>query len=389
MGYCRHMRKGGRTLNQNENISAENNAEEQNKPLAKSAQVIFTVAVGILAFLYASGLLGIVGALLVILCVAMETLLLFEFATSKVKISVLFAVNIAACVAASIYLGSAILALGALYVPFMAIPIWLTVRAGYGRAASIAFAAVGAMVVWCVSFAMSIITELGAFNAETLGSLLDKMFEPYAAQILELTEGENGIASITLTTADMDMLRYYFKTLFFGSVGVAMTVWAYFSTLVIRLIASVFKVAYLIPHGYRVGVRASITPKGPTFEISREEVVWRFELDNVTAAIYIAAYLLSVLLAPANGTVSAAYIVASNLILLLTPAFFYCGARDAVLSFRGKSALGGITRIGAILALVLVVISPPSVVIVLSAIGVAVTLRENRARKTIQKTGKE
>ena len=168
-----------------------------------------------------------------------------------------------------------------------------------------------------------------------------------------------------------------------------MTVSAYFSTLAIRLICSIFGVAHRIPHGYRVGVRASFTPNGPKFEISREEVVWRLELDNVTAAIYVAAYILSVLLAPANGAVSTVYIVASNLILLLTPAFFYCGARDIILSFRGKSALGGITRIGAVLALVLAVISPASVLLVLSALGVAVTLRENRARKSIQKTGKE
>lgn len=389
MGYYRHIRKGGRTLSQNENISASENAAKQNKPLAKSAQVILTIAVGILTFLYASGLFGVIGALLVILCAAMETLLLFEFGGSKVKLSVLFIVNLASFAAASVYLGSALMALGALYVPFMALPIWLTVRAGYGRVVSIAFAAVGAMFVWCISFAISVIAELGAFNAETLGALLDSLFNPYAEYILELAQGENALAELELTSADIDMLRYYFKTLFFGSVGVAMTVWAYFSTLAIRLIASVFGVAHRIPRGYRVGVRALMTQKGPTFEISREEVVWRLELDNVTAVIYVAAYILSVILTPINGSVSTVYIVASNLILLLTPAFFYCGARDVILSFRGKSALGGITRIGAVFALVLVIISPASVLLVLSALGVAVTLRENRARKTIQKTGKE
>ncbi len=376
-------------MSQNENISTKNNADGQKKSLAKSAQVIFTFGVGIVTFLYSSGLFGIIGALLVVLCVAMETLLLFEFDASKVKLSLLFAVNLAAFAASAIYLGSALLAIGALYVPIMALPIWLTIRAGYGRAASVAFAAIGAMIVWCVSLVIAVISEFGAFNAQTLGTLLDNLFNPYAEYILELTEGENGLAAIALTSADMDMLRYYFKTLFFGSVGVAMTVWAYFSTLALRLIASVFGVAHRIPHGYRVGVRASMTPNGPSFEISREEVVWRFELDNVTAVIYVASYILTVLLVPAKGAVSTVYIVASNLILLLTPAFFYCGARDIILSFRGKSALGGITRIGAILALVLAVISPASVAFVLSALGIAVTLRENRARKTIQKTGKE
>lgn len=376
-------------MSQNENISAENNTVEQKKPLAKSAQIILTIAVGILTFLYASGLLGIIGAILVLLCVAMEALLMLEFDGSKVKLSVLFIVNLAAYVAAAIYSGSALMALGALYVPFMALPIWLTVRGGYGRAASVAFAAIGAMLVWCISFAISVIAELGAFNAETIGALLDSLFDPYAEYILELAQGENALAELELIAADIDMLRYYFKTLFFGSVGVAMTVWAYFSTLAIRLIASVFGVAHRIPRGYRVGVRALMTQKGPTFEISREEVVWRLELDNMTAVIYVAAYILSVLLAPINGSVSTVYIVASNLILLLTPAFFYCGARDAILSFRGKSALGGITRIGAVLALVLVIISPASVLLVLSALGVAATLCENRARKTIQKPGKE
>ena len=205
-------------MNQNENGSAITNADGQKKSLAKSAQIIFALAIGVLTFLYTSGLFGAIGAVLVILCVAMETLLLFEFDGSKIKLSALFAINLAAFAAAAIYLSSAILALGALYVPFMALPIWLTVRAGYGRAASIAFAAIGAMLIWCMSFVISVITELGAFNAETLGATLDRLFEPCAEYILGLAEGENGNTAFTLTSADMDMLRYYFKTLFFGSV---------------------------------------------------------------------------------------------------------------------------------------------------------------------------
>lgn len=378
-----------RGLNENNNTEASSGIGEPKKRLSAPVQVVFLVTVCALTLLYASGLVGVVGYVLVLVAVAMNILLAFEFESSKAKLFGLLFVNLIPFAAAGIYFQSLTLSLGALYPLMMALPIWLTVRMGYGRAASIASAAICAMIVWCISFVGTVISELGAFNAETLGTLLDTMLEPYIEYISDLFESEEVAAVVKLTSADLDMLRYYFKTMIFGSVAVVMIIWSYLATLVLRLVASVFGASHRIPRGYRVGVLATITGDGPKVEILREEVVWRLQLDNITVAVYVAAYIISVLLSPTGGVALTAYSVAVNLILILSPGFFYCGVRDIILSFRGRSVSGKFGRVTAIIAVVLALISPASVAFIFSALGVAVTVRENRAQRTIQKTGKE
>ncbi len=378
-----------RTLDENNKTAAPDGADEPKKRLSTPVQVVFLVTVLVLTLLYASGLTGIIGYALVLVAVAMNVLLAFEFEKSKAKLFVLLFVNLIPFVAAGVYFQSLPLSLGALYPLMMALPIWLTVRMGYGRAASIAFTAICAMLVWCASFAGVLIAELGSFNAQTLGALLDATLDPYIEYIKSLFESEDVAQVIKLTAADLDMIRYYFKTMFFGSVAVVMIIWSYLATLAVRLIAAVFGVSHRIPRGYRVGVRAMITGDGPKVEIFREEVVWRVQLDNITVAVYVISYIISVLSAPKGGVALTAYSVAVNLILILSPGFFYCGARDIILSFRGKSVSGKFGRIAAIIAVVLAIISPASVVLIFSALGVAVTVRENRAQRSIQKSGKE
>ncbi len=376
-------------MEENSQNSAQSAPDMQEKHLSVPVQVAFFITVCALTLLCASGILGIIGFVLVPVAVAMNVLLAFEYEKSKAKLSLLLALNLIPFVAAGICFQSIIAALGALYPLMMALPIWLTVRMGYGRSASIAASAVCAMLVWCASFVLALTSEYGAFNAETLGALLDSAIDPYIEYVINLLETEDFGVALELTSSDFDMFRYYFKTMFLGSVGVLMIIWSYFATLAVRLIAKIFDVSHRIPRGYRARVRAMITEDGPKVEVLREDVIWRIQLDNITVAVYIAAYIVSVLFSPKGGFALTAYSVAVNLILILTPGFFYCGVRDIILSFRGRSATGRFGRIAAIISLVLVFISPASLVLIFSALGVGVTLRENRAQKNIQKTGKE
>ncbi len=376
-------------MDENSQNSAQSARDVQEKHLSVPVQAAFFITVCALTLLCASGFLGIIGFALVPVAAAMNVLLAFEYENLNAKLFLLLVLNLIPFVAAGVYFQSLIAALGALYPLMMALPIWLTVRMGYGRAASIASSAICAMLVWCASFVLALVSEYGAFNAETLGTLLDSAINPYIEYITNLLESEDIGAALELTSSDFDMLRYYFKTMLLGSVGVLMIIWSYFATLAVRLIAKIFDVSHRIPRGYRVGVRAMITKDGPRVEVVREDVVWRIQLDNITVAVYVAAYIVSVLFAPTGGVALTAYSVAVNLILILTPGFFYSGVRDIILSFRGRSVTGRFGRIAAIISLVLVFISPASLVLIFSALGVGVTLRENRAQKNIQKTGKE
>lgn len=375
-------------MDENNNTSTPN-TDAQTKKLSIPVQIAFLVTVCTLLFLYVSGICGAIGFILVPVAVAMNVLLAFEFDNSKAKLLVLLLINLIPFVAAGVYFQSVALSLGALYALMMSLPMWLTVRMGYGRSASIASAAICAMLVWCAGFALLIIAEYGAFNAQTLGALLDTMLEPYIDYLSSLFDGSEGEIGIRLTGADLDMIRYYFKTMFFGSVAVAMIVWSYVATLAVRLVASVFGVSHRIPRGYRIGVLATITKDGPKVEVFREEVVWRVSIDNITVAIYVASYIISVLFSPTGKAALSAYLVAINLVMILSPGFFYCGVRDALLSFRGKSATSNFGRIVAIIAAVLILVSPTSVVFIFSALGVVVTVRENRAARSMQKSGKE
>ena len=352
-------------------------------------QIVLVLTVCVLSGLYATGILGALGAVLMLVAVAMNVLLLLEFDNFKVKIFILLFVNIIPFSAAAVFLQSVVMALGALYPLVMAMPIWLTVKKGYGRSASIALAAIGAMLVWCISFVLSIISELGAFNSETLGTLLDSIFDPYVEYFLSAAGSEDGGILSQITSADIDMMRYYFKTMFFGSIGMTMIVWAYFATLATRLVAKIFGASWRLPVSYRVGFRAKLTNDGPQVEVMHERVPWRIQLDVISVGVYVAAYIIAVLFAPSDGVLLTLYTVAINLILILSPGFLYCGLRDIVLGFRRKSTTGALGYITFAVGLVMMFISPISIVIMLCALGVIVTVRENRVRRNSEKIGKE
>jgi hypothetical protein len=81
-----------------------------------------------------------------------------------------------------------------------------------------------------------------------------------------------------------------------------------------------------------------------------------------------------------NGALTV-YSALQNLVLLLTPGFLYCGIRDVVLGIRGKGSFGGISMFTLIFGAILFFVNPTSVITLLAALGVAVTLRENRMKR--------
>lgn len=390
MEYYRHRYGvGGRLLEENKNAVPSESGETEPRHLTKPAQIALLAAVCILSFLYSLGLLGAVGFVLMPLTAAMIVLLAVDLGDSKAGLTLLLFVNILPFAASAIYTNSLPTALGALYPLATALPIWLTVRTGQGRAASVALAAMSLMVIMLAGFAVSVVNELGSFNAETVGMVLDAAFTPYGDYISGMTYEYNGETVNYFTAVDIDMMRYYFKAMFFGAAAAAMMVWAYFATLAFRFVAWIFGTSWMIPYGYRISMRVKMTQNGPEAEISHEPVQWRIELDGVTVGIYISAYLISVLLSSSNGVLLTLYTVVMNLVIILSPGFLYCGVRDIILGFRGKSSAGGMSRIVLILGVIMLFINPMSMVFILCTLGVIVTLRENRARRDLQKNRKE
>ncbi len=352
------------------------------------ARIAFLAAICILSFIWSTGTLGMVGLLCGILAAALNIVILLDAGNSAPWLLCTAAVNLAAYGAAVVYARSFDVMLTALYPLIMAAAVYLTLRMKMGRSASIAAAAFCGTVLMLAAFAAAVYSQFGALNAESINAALDSIYEPIIEYYNNLLKELADEANITLAAVDAKKLLYYAKSMLIGSVGAVMIVLSYFVTLAARVIASAFGVDSIFPAGLRVGISAKITKDGPTVEIFREPVRWRIELDFVSTAVYLLAYAVSVLTATSRN-MSLPLMAAENLILILSPGFFYCGARDVVLGLRGKASMGRMSRLILIPALLLALINPSSIIILLCALGVIVTFRENRARRKMQDNGKE
>ena len=345
------------------------------------AQVIFCIVILLFSFISALNPLGLVGLPTAILAAAMTAMLALSWQSSRAKLLFLVLLSVIPFAAATVYHGSLSLALAALFPLAMALPIFLTVRMGMGRAASIAGAAIGGMVVWLAYFALAITAEYGACNAETIGQMLDTALTPVKEMLSQLTfESETGVMPY-YNAEDIELLLYYTKTLLLGVLAAMMLVNAYFVTLAARLISGIFDVETLLPMSLRISMRATMTEDGPKLDISRELVPWRIEIDSVTAGVFIAAYVVSLLLSFMGDGALTLYSALQNLVVILAPGFLYSGARDILLSLRGRASFGGLSKFALIFGAVLIFINPSSAVTLISALGVIVTLRENRLRR--------
>ena len=356
--------------------------EGQNKrEFTLPAQILFCVSICLFGFASAVNPLGIAGLPLAILSAAMSVLLALAYRDDAGRLGVLLAVNLLPFITAALVLRSVSHALAALFPLMMALPIWLTVRMHHGRSASIAASAVTAALLWILYLGLAITAEYGACNRETIAEMLDTALTPVADALRKMTFEHEGETLPYYTENDIELLLYYTKTMLFGAIGAMMIVCSYLVTLAARLLAGVFHVTPLLPLGLRVMVRAQMTEDGPRVEVKQEPVVWRIEIDSVTASVFLIAYIVSMILSIAGNGSLTLYSALQNLVLLLAPGFLYCGARDVVLGIRGKGSFGGISVFTLIFGAILFFVNPTSMITLLSALGVAVTLRENKMKR--------
>ena len=356
--------------------------EGQNKrEFTLPAQILFCVSICLFGFASAVNPLGIAGLPLAILSAAMSVLLALAYRDDAGRLGVLLAVNLIPFITAALVLRSVSHALAALFPLMMALPIWLTVRMHHGRSASIAASAVTAALLWILYLGLAIAAEYGACNRETIAEMLDTALTPVADALRKMTFEHEGETLPYYTENDIELLLYYTKTMLLGAIGAMMIVCSYLVTLAARLIAGVFHVTPLLPLGLRVMVRAQMTEDGPRVEVKQEPVVWRIEIDSVTASVFLIAYIISMILSIAGNGSLTLYSALQNLVLLLAPGFLYCGARDVVLGIRGKGSFGGISVFTLIFGAILFFVNPTSMITLLSALGVAVTLRENKMKR--------
>lgn len=360
-----------------------------NKTLSKVTQAAFFFAVCLLSFFGAIEPTGIFGVVFILGAAAMNVLLALELDKLKTKLLLLLFVNILPFAAMIFYSGQLSTAILTLCPIALALPIYITVRTGLVRTASIAAAAIVVFVLYAVYYALIIYNEYGVLNIESIGTYIDEIFAPTANAIAKLTYEVNGEAVPLFTEQTIEQLIYYTKTMIIGSCAAVMIVFAYLATLAVRLLASVFGVSHQLPTGLRIHVRALMTEDGPKVEVFREPVQWRIGIDSVTVGVYIAAYIASVLLSPTDSNVSMIYLAVQNLVMILSPGFIYCGIRDVILMTRSKTPKGMLARVIPIFVLLFLFINPSLVVVLLCMIGVVVTIRENRAVKHAMKNRKE
>ena len=351
-----------------------------NRSFRVTTRVMFCILVCVFSAVSSLNPLGVLGLPLAVAAGAMLSMLALSFGDSSAKTAALFAMVLLPYAASAVILRSPVLALAALFPAVLAFPIWLTVRSGSGRFGSIAAATAASAVLWGVYIALSIRTEYGALTLETVRQMIDETFLPAEEMLGKLTFEKNGEIISMYTEEEIGAMLAQIKSLLIGSAVSALWVISYLTTLVARLIGSVFDVTALLPRSVRVIVRRRLTADGPQVEVSHDTVIWRIEPDVVTAGVYLAGYLLSVLFMPKSGVLPFTAAM-QNLVVILTPTFIYVGGRDFIDSLRGKAPmfLGCATPISVIVRLF---INPLMLVMLLAFIGVMSVFRENLTRRS-------
>ncbi len=354
---------------------------EKKNSLSLLTQIVFCVVSVLFSFVGAIDPLGLVGLCLSIIASAMLVLLFLNFASSNKMLVLVLMLGLIPYISAAVYFGSVASAVPALYPLAMSVPIFLTVRMGKGRSVSIMAAALCSALLWIGYIALAIRSVYGSLNAETIMTMIDSTLEPIK-EMLETLIAENELnLSVLSVLPSIDVLLYQIKTLLLGVMVSMMIVNSYFATLATRLIAGIFNVTPMLPSGARICMRAVITKDGPSVEVIKEKVTWRIELDSITAIVFIASYALSILTSLGNGGAAVLQSSVQNLLIILSPGFIYCGAREAVLSLLGRASLFGISKFSVIITAVMLIINPSLVAMLLMTLGVIVTLRENSLRK--------
>jgi hypothetical protein len=380
----------------NNNQGTDNNQKSAGFRLP--TQIVFGLSIFAFGIISAFNPLGAAGLPLSIIAAAMLVTIALSFKSNYMKVSAFFSLELLSfIVSAAIYVSygkagidiALINSLAALYPVFLAFPIYIGVRLKKGRSFSIAAAGLATTLFWILYTALSIYFEYGTINLAVINTVFDESFSQIKNSLEAITYEKNGEILKFYNSSDIELLIYNIKTLLIGSLAAIMMTVAYFVTLVSRFIAISFDQKDLFPVGYRYRFRRVIGENGPLVEMIRETVQWRIELDSITAIIFIASYLVTVLFDTSGGKVLPLAITAKNLIIILLPGFLYAGGRDLLTGITGKNPAGGRGCLLFVLAGFLMIISPMMLFMLLSVIGVISTLRENKRRSDANKNRKE
>lgn len=368
----------------------EMNTEQTVPPkrkLTTLAKVIFFLAVPLLTFADASGALGAFGFPVMLIAAALNVILALEFSDSAPMLLALLFVNLVPFATLTVMSLSFLASVNALFVLALSFPVFIGVRMGLGRSTSIAMAAIAATLVWCVSFAFAVLSFKGSLGIAEITAYLDELVAPIGQELSQIGFEENGQTVPFFTSADIENLLYYFKSMLLGTAAALMIVWAYLTTLAVRIISTLLGTAWRLPGSMRVNVKALMTENGPKLEISHEPVIWRIDIDSVSVWVYIAVYIAMLIFGTAEGGMRLFHTAVTNMFIILSPGFIYCALREIFLGARGKTS-GKPRFLPFIIGAVLLFLNPSTIIYLLCAFGAVTVLRDNRLRRNSEKIRK-
>ncbi len=277
-------------------------------------------------------------------------------------------------------------ALTALYPTVAAIPIWLTVREKKSRSESIMASASASAVFWTLCAGLQVLIRYGDLGADTIRLALSDFMSPLGDALSSLTFDHGNSSLPFLGDADIEAVLDLLKRTLIGSVGAMLTAMSYLMTLALRYFSEGFGIDSLLPSSTRLIISES---ENGEKRIDETDLGWRIEPDSVSAAIMLISYMLTILLGGLGSALpftTAIY----NIVLILTPCFFYAGVRSVICCFTGSPAMnpGGSGRIGGIgrgcliitVSALLFFVAPTSPIVLLTVVGVISVLTENHTR---------
>ena len=363
-------------MNNNNGIAVPSNVR-----LTWSARILLAAAAETVLFLAAFNIAVGFSLPALLLASAVNAVLLLEAWRSKLIIAAVTALNLVPFAVAALATGSLDAPLSSLYPIIAALPIWLTVRLDKGRTVSIAASAAVSALYFATIFAVGIYMSTGELSMSTVSGFVDNLMQPFRTLFAQMSyTAEDGSSSPLFTAAQVDQLFYLLKSTIVGSVIASLLVMSYVITLFCRIIMKLFGIDYMLPFSQMVRFVPKISEGNePTIELQTKNVIWRIAPNAVSALMFFVSFAATLLFSASEGIT--VFSVAENLLLMLYPVFFYCGARDIAGSFRGL-IIG--ERRGCFIPVVCIVcifIDPSLLISLLAVLGAADTVRENRMAK--------
>lgn len=356
--------------------STSSKQEAESKLSLAAALVLFVLG---FLFIIIGASFGILSSVFLIVSSAINVLLL---TCLEPKASAILAILLnAAAFIGTLFLNSSVLiALNSLFPIVMALPVWFALTKKKGRSFAIVGAAVFGTLYYVIIFALSIFFAYGKINSEIIELTFNTIFEPISEALQELSYEFEDKTLFYFTKEQVEQFIYITKTMIIGVLSASMLCASYFVTLAVRLIAKLVKTDFVIPKSIRVNIFAVIKNGKREISVVQNEVPWCIVVDNITVIVYVIAYLGTFLFGSFGKGTLLAYILVNNLVIILSPAFFYCGARDLLLKYKAK-ALGAFGKIIPLLVVLMLFVNFQALFSIVCIFGVFAAIGENRMRK--------